>query len=145
MQGYGGLYGGKPPHQSNSETSEAAADEIASSSRTIRFKVYAYIKRRGVRGATDEEVQIALKIQLQTEVPRRRELVLKGLIVDGGMKRRTVSRRLATVWVTPDTYVEPEVRAKTTKDRLKEARAEIGRLKARVAELERLICVTGTY
>lgn len=131
------LYNGIPPHQSHSETSAAAAGEIKESARSLRFKVYAYIKQRGAKGATDEEIQDALGMQLQTEVPRRRELVMKGLIVDSGIKRLTKSRRRAAAWVVSGAYIEPEARKKTTKELLREANTEIERLKLKIAVLQK--------
>lgn len=131
------LYGGTPPHQSHSETSTASANKIKDSARTLRFKVYAYIKKCGARGATDEEIQIALRMQLQTEVPRRRELIMKGLAVDSGIKRLTKSRRRATVWVAAGAYIEPEARKRTIKEQLREANTEIERLKLKIAVLQK--------
>ncbi len=130
------LYNGTPPHQSHSETSAESAKEIKESARSLRFKVYAYIKGRGAIGATDEEIQLDLGMQLQTEVPRRRELVMRGLVVDGGMKRLTRSDRQATAWVASMTFVEPEDRKRTVSEQLREANAEIGRLRKRVKDLE---------
>jgi len=131
------LYGGTPPHQSHSETSAAAANDIKDDARTLRFKVYAHIKQCGAMGATDEEVQVAMGLQLQTEVPRRRELVIRGLVVDSGLKRMTRSNRRATAWVVSGAYIEPEDRKKTTREQLREAKAEIERLKVKVAVLQK--------
>ena len=145
MSDYDDLYNGTPPHQAHSETSTAAAKEIVKDARSIRFRVYSKIKMSGARGLTDEEVQMAMGLQLQTEVPRRRELVMKGLVVDGGMKRMTVSRRWATVWVVAGSFVEPEEVKRSTAEQLREARAEVRRLKIEIARLNRLICVTGNH
>jgi len=92
------LYGGRPPYVRGSDTSEAAADSIETSSSTLRFKVLAFIKEAGTRGATDDEVEAALDMRHQTASARRRELVLSGHIRDSGNRRPTRSGRGATVW-----------------------------------------------
>lgn len=106
------LYGGTPPHQMDSDTSEAAAHQIKSSALTQRQRVHQYIKEQGDLGATDNEIQIALDMISNTEQPRRRELVLKGQIMDSGHRRKTKAGRMAVVWVaanlpefTPGPYV----------------------------------------
>lgn len=50
-------------------------------------------------GCTDEEMQLALKMNPSTQRPRRGELVGMGLVKDSGRTRRTRSGRRATVWV----------------------------------------------
>lgn len=66
---------------------------------SIRFKVLKFIKRKGKKGATDEEIEKHLKVRHQTGSARRRELVLKGLVVDSTKTRATSSGRPAIVWV----------------------------------------------
>jgi hypothetical protein len=51
-------------------------------------------------GMTDDEIQRALKLDGNTERPRRCELVKAGLLTDSGRARLTRSGRRATVWVT---------------------------------------------
>jgi hypothetical protein len=57
-----------------------------------------FISGQGARGATDREVQAALRIRVSTEVPRRRELVLEGKVEDSG-RRRSCQGVKSTVWV----------------------------------------------
>lgn len=79
-------------------TSEAAAESIDSSA--LRGLVYATIRRQGLRGATTEEVEIALAMKHQTASPRVVELETDfGVIVDSGAQRKTQSGRQAIVYV----------------------------------------------
>lgn len=87
-----------PPH-SGSATSRAAAEQIRPNAETLRAKVLEYIEQRGQRGATDQEMQIGLHMQGNTQRPRRKELEEAGLIVDSGLTRKTTSGRSATVWI----------------------------------------------
>lgn len=89
-------YGG-PPFVAGSDTSEAAARAVTEPSR-LRAQVLDFLKKRGVRGATDEEIQAALAMPANTERPRRRELVLGKSVIDSGQRRRTMAGRSAVVW-----------------------------------------------
>lgn len=127
---YDNLYGGKPPHQVHSDTSEAAADEIADVALCVRERVYEYIKSQGEHGATDDEIHDFFQIDKNTTAPRRRELQLKGLVIDSGNRRQTKAKRWAVVWVAASfAGVVPGPR-KSTKQRLVEAEAENTRLRA---------------
>ena len=92
------LYGGTPPH-SDSETSLAAAHKIKTSAESLRGRVLQYIRDEAARGATDDELEVALDMRHQTASARRRELVLQGAIIDSGRRRKTRSGRFAKVWV----------------------------------------------
>lgn len=83
--------------QQHSETSVAAAEEIAASAATLRGLVLSYIQIRGEEGATDEEIAAALDMNPSTARPRRVELERAGLIKKSG-RRPTRSGRMATVW-----------------------------------------------
>jgi hypothetical protein len=87
------------PYVPGSPTSAAAAQAIRPSAATLRQQVFDFIMGRGIDGATDEEIQIALGMGGSTERPRRRELQLAGLIVESGEIRPTATGRAATVWV----------------------------------------------
>ena len=124
------LYGGKPPYQSQSDTSEAAAEAMLGNIETLRFKVFDFIKSQEKIGATDQEIQEALNLEMSTEIPRRRELVLKGFVLDSGYRRRTKSNRFATVWIASGSMDASELGPhRSTKIILQEAQAEIERLK----------------
>jgi hypothetical protein len=85
-------------------TSHDAARAAQSSSETQRARLLSWL--RGVqsldarfhKGATDEEMQTALRMNPSTQRPRRVELVEEGLIVDSGERRPTRSGRAAIVW-----------------------------------------------
>jgi hypothetical protein len=83
----------------HSDTSKASAADIESKAKTLRAEVLGFIRISGRYGATDEELQIALNMNPNTERPRRVELVERGLVVDSGKKRKTKSNRQAVVWV----------------------------------------------
>lgn len=78
------------------ETELDAAGRALPRSGTQRRKVYDYLVSSG--GATDEEVQIALGINHNSQTPRRLELVEAGLVVDSGQRRATISGASAIVW-----------------------------------------------
>jgi len=81
-----------------SKTSKDAARSLAGEAPTLRARVYEYIASQGELGATDDEIELALTMKHQTASARRRELVLKGDIIDSGKTRVTSSGRKATVW-----------------------------------------------
>lgn len=88
----------EPPHN-GSATSREAAEEIEPTAATLRAKVFDFIKKHGSNGATDQEIQIALQMQGNTQRPRRKELEEAGLITDSGETRKTTSGRSAIVWI----------------------------------------------
>jgi hypothetical protein len=91
-------YNDFPPHVSR-ETSFEAALSMEESAPTLRAKVLTAVRESGMWGFTDEELQEHLAMPPNTQRPRRRELELKGLVVNSGMRRRTRSGRNAVVWV----------------------------------------------
>lgn len=89
----------QPPRQWHSETSSAAADEIAHDVSRLRRLVLDFLLAIGPDGATDEEMQSGIPMAPNTQRPRRIELVNQGLVKDSGQKRRTNSGRFAVVWI----------------------------------------------
>jgi hypothetical protein len=87
------------PYQWHSETSREAAEAIEPDAATLRGQVLAYIRKCGERGATDDELQVALGMNPSTERPRRIELWRRDRIWRNGEKRPTRSGRQAVVWV----------------------------------------------
>lgn len=85
-----------PPRQPCA-TSEAAAGAIAGVADHLKCVVLNFLKL-SFDGATDEEMQIALKMPGNTQRPRRIKLVELGLVVDSGSTRQTQSGRAAVVW-----------------------------------------------
>jgi hypothetical protein len=81
------------------ETSRIAADRIAGRTATLRAAVLSMLRDRGEYGATDQEIQTALQLPSNTEIPRRWELVNAGIVAASGRKRSTTSGCPARVWV----------------------------------------------
>ena len=94
------LYGGRPPYRRrrHSDTSRAAALSMLATAVTLQAKVYQAIRASTEAGMTDEEIQEALALRIPTEVARRRELVLLGVVEDSGKRRQNESGRDAIVW-----------------------------------------------
>lgn len=91
-----------PAHQRHSATSRDAAKSVASKAETLRAQVLAHIANCGERGATDEEIQLALGMAGNTQRPRRCELAKAGRIKEQG-RRKTSTGRSAVVWVIKTT------------------------------------------
>ena len=81
------------------EMSRIAAGRIAGHAGTLRAAVLAMLRDRGEGGATDQEIQDALRLPSNTQIPRRWELVNAGAVVASGRRRKTRSNCPATVWV----------------------------------------------
>ena len=89
-----------PPHVAGSPTSLGAARSLSPEQLEAgREMVRAFLAKRGIFGATDEDMQRTLGMNPNTQRPRRRELELQGLVADSGRKRATVAKRPAVVWV----------------------------------------------
>jgi hypothetical protein len=126
------------PFQGDSETSKSAAEKVEPNAAMLREQVYSFLKLQGIHGATDDEIQVGLKLHVSTQVPRRRELVLAGRVMENGFVRKTRKNCNATVWVASDVAAEHKGELggrKSLKLKLKEAEAEIYKLKV---EIERL-------
>ena len=80
------------------QTSQAAALHVLPKSGSIRAKVYEYILRQGMRGATDYEIQKYLRIDGNTVRPSRITLFKDDLIVDAGITRPNDAGNQCTVW-----------------------------------------------
>lgn len=92
-------YPSRPGYVRGSDTSSDAADSLDESLLSrLRAKVFALIDMRGERGATCDEIEMALDLRHQTASARVRELVLGGLIFDTGKRRITRSGRGARVY-----------------------------------------------
>jgi hypothetical protein len=62
------------PFVPSSDTSRQAARAIEPCSMSLRNEIYAFFKRMGSYGATDEEIATALHMNPSTVRPRRGEL-----------------------------------------------------------------------
>ncbi len=87
------------PFQLHSEESREAAELIEPDAASLRGVVLAHIRQCGETGATDDEMQIALKMNPSTQRPRRIELWEADLIEKSGHTRPTKSGRNAAVWI----------------------------------------------
>lgn len=84
------------PYVRRSDTSKAAAQEIAPVADSLRQRVLRAIQTRG--DATCDEIEVTLGMRHQTASARLRELVLGGFIEDTGTRRKTRSGRGAVVY-----------------------------------------------
>lgn len=96
------------PYVPSSSTSHQAAAAIQPHLDTIEGKVYAALLA-SPDGATDAELVARLGLASNTVGPRRRELVLKGRVVDSGLRRAGPGGGMARVWLALDSDepVEP--------------------------------------
>lgn len=128
------------PYQNESETSKAAAERAAANAETLRGQVLRHLKQCGVRGATDSELQEALNLHVSTQVPRRRELVLAGKVMESGFHRKTHTGNNAIVWIASEVAAaNPEAAAgnkKSLRLKLEDARRDISLLRAEIEELQ---------
>jgi len=81
------------------KTEADAAQKALGASGSQRRRVYDYIVYMGIYGATDEELQEALSLRVQSETPRRNELERAGFITNSGRTRPTSSGSQAIVWI----------------------------------------------
>jgi hypothetical protein len=88
-------------------TSREAAQRIADHAGTMEGQVLAFIRSRGLAGATDSEGQAALDLLAQSYTPRRRALVQRGAVVATDRKRATPSGRRAVVWIVAEAAHRP--------------------------------------
>jgi predicted ArsR family transcriptional regulator len=92
----GPLFASPAPSVRGSSTSAAAADSLAPQTlNRLHRLVLEFIRDHGP--ATDEEIAAGLAMNPSTARPRRIELVRRGLVVRGGV-RKTASGRNADVW-----------------------------------------------
>lgn len=81
---------------SNASTSQAAALEIREHLPRLERMVLERIAWWGP--LCDHELEAALRMAHQTVSARRRGLVLRGLVEDSGIRRKTASGRNAIAW-----------------------------------------------
>lgn len=91
------IYSGRPPFVAGSDTSEDAANSVASITYTLRRKAFEAIDSCR-DGATCDELEVLLYQRHQTISARLRELCLRNLIYDTGVRRMTRSGRSARVY-----------------------------------------------
>ena len=81
------------------DTSEAAAASIATDATKIRDRVEDFIRRCGMFGATEQEVEDGLALSGNTARPRLWELEKEGRVMKSTRTRQTRSGRKARVYV----------------------------------------------
>lgn len=84
------------------ETSRIAAERIYPKSGSIRLKVYEYLIRQGLRGATDQEMQTNLNLSGDTIRPTRMTLLKDNYIIDSGETRNNANGNPCVVWRAVD-------------------------------------------
>lgn len=84
---------------SPAECSQNAAETVKPYVNRLRQRVYDLIKSAGYQGLTDEMIQHQLRMNANTERPRRVELVKSGKVKAGTFRYYTSSGRPATAWV----------------------------------------------
>jgi hypothetical protein len=89
----------RAPYARGSDTSKEAAESVEPCSGTLRGVVLEQIAKFGTYGMTCDEAEVATGLTHQTCSARVNELMRLGAIVDSGRRRKTRSKRRATVWV----------------------------------------------
>jgi transcription initiation factor IIE alpha subunit len=79
-------------------TSIAAAEKVLPKTGSLKRKVYEYILKQGLRGATDYEIEKTLQIEGNTVRPTRISLVKEGYIIDTGTVRKNHHNNDCIVW-----------------------------------------------
>ena len=83
---------------SDSQTSLEAARSIEPHIARLERQVMTALAEAGEAGLCDHELEKVTGLQHTTASARRRELVLKGLVVETGERRTTPSGRSAKAW-----------------------------------------------
>ena len=81
-----------------SKTSVRAAIKAYPRSGSIRLKVYHFLIRRGLDGATDQEISITLQISENTVRPTRKTLEIDGFVQDSGLTRKNRNGNECIIW-----------------------------------------------
>lgn len=76
-----------------------AHESVKSVKRKLRALVIGYVKMQGLRGATSDEVEVALGMTHQSISARMTEAKADGQIVGNGLRRPTRSGRNAAVYI----------------------------------------------
>lgn len=83
---------------SDAQTSLEAARSIEPHVARLERQVMTALSEAGEKGLCDHELEQVTGLQHTTASARRRELVLKGLVVETGERRATPSGRSAKAW-----------------------------------------------
>lgn len=89
----------RTPGHRGVDTSVAAANDLKPKLGRLQRLVLDAIRDAGWIGLTADEIAKRLEMERWSVQPRTSELKLKGLIRDGGGRRRNATGKLAIVWV----------------------------------------------
>jgi hypothetical protein len=81
-------------------TSRTAALKALPRTGSWRAKVYDFIQSQGFNGATDQEIESALKLNGNTVRPTRITLLKDGFIFDSGGTRKNINGNDCIVWLS---------------------------------------------
>ena len=79
-------------------TSRNAAESVYPKTGSIRLAVYEHLLSKGMRGATDQEMQSALHLSGDTLRPTRKSLENDGLVIDSAAVRKNDRGHDCIVW-----------------------------------------------
>lgn len=111
------------PFERGRPTSRAGAASASSRAEGDRARVLRFITGRGIRGATDDEAEIALELAHTTTSARRRGLYLVGSVVWCGETRKTRRGVRANVWIAKSVAIGgmiPEVALPSTVEEVRD-------------------------
>lgn len=89
-----------PPYVRGRPTSRAAAESVRDESQSLMEKLYRWGNRRGPKGWTDEESEIASERKHQSISSRRRTLCIHRRVGWTGRKKKNLTLRPANIWIT---------------------------------------------
>ena len=136
-----------PGYVKGSATSKAAAESFLPRRPGLQALVLDYITNCGEAGATDDQTTHALGFgNHATASVRRLELVVAGLVVFSGKRRRTKQKCLANVWIAsslrPPGWTPPKTGRQLAQERRAEDQRDLRNLRVIVGqhrrEIERL-------
>jgi len=87
---------GRAPHN-GTDTSIAASEQIVERAGTDAERIYNILIKTPM---TCEEIEQATGLRHQTASARIRGLAIQGRVRDSGVRRKTVTGRAASVWMT---------------------------------------------
>jgi len=90
---------GAVPYDNGTLTSRTAAESVRPCVKSQAARVWAYIESQGERGATDKEIQAGLKMDGNSQRPRRVWLMRNGFVKPKDAPCEHVVRDRSIVWV----------------------------------------------
>lgn len=90
----------RAPHSNETTSKEAAESLKVDQLGKLEFRVWYFVAKQREYGATDQEIERGTGLGGNTVRPRRRTLIMLGLLKASGKVRTTHSGRKAIVWTT---------------------------------------------